>query len=319
MRPRSFAQLGLILVAASLMLLSNRAATAQSGGMRNVDFDGVSFSYDASLAGGVESTVVPEAVVTGGSGTWLASPQHIEFNFTDFHGSSAKWQTPTISIFPVRSDYTSLTPDEKQDLWLPRIQALQQVLSTHPDPQTMIQQMTISQGSPPEMGYLPPINAATVLTGKLGYLRFQNGLGIHFLVQTSQDASPPGPDNTSYTFQGLTNDDKYYMAAFFSAFPTTIAPIQPPTADNIRGYYLDLIDRFDKISNDAYTPNLDILDKMIGSLSVHPTNLGDLPGLPNTGDEAPIAQTGNWFLLTGFLLLCGGLALLRRARAVISE
>ena len=43
----------LVLAAGCLLVSGSRSAAAQAGGMRSVDFDGVSFRYDASLAGGV--------------------------------------------------------------------------------------------------------------------------------------------------------------------------------------------------------------------------------------------------------------------------
>src|SRR3954468_9724400 len=82
MRLRSLVYLGLSILVSSLMMTSNQAAIAQIG-VRHVSFDGVSFTYDVSLAGGVVSKLVRENVVTD-SGAWLAQPQHIEFKFTDF-------------------------------------------------------------------------------------------------------------------------------------------------------------------------------------------------------------------------------------------
>jgi LPXTG-motif cell wall-anchored protein len=309
-----FSRAGLFLVAAALMFASNEAVMAQTGGMRDASFDGVSFRYDASLAGGVVGKMVPETIASGDTFWWIAQPQHIEVSFTDFHGSSDQWFPPTIYIFPVRSSYTSLTPSEKQDLWLPRIQRLQEMLSKQPDPRSVVDQMTQSQGSLTEMSPLPPINAAMTLSGKLGYLRFRNGLGIRYLVQGAQDVSPPDRNNTGYTFQGLTDDGKYYVAAFFSAFPTAMQPIQLFQGDDIGAYYRNLIGRFDGISNDAYKPNLDNLDKMLSSLSVHPTGINQIPGVPNTG------QGNNGTVILGLLgiatlmLIGGGLLVVRRRK-----
>jgi hypothetical protein len=313
MRLPSLAQWGLVIVVASLMLARNQTAMAQGGGVRNVSFDGISFAYDASLTGGVTSKLVPENIVTDG-GFWLAQPQHIEFNFTDFHGSSTQSLSANIYVVPVRSDYTSLTPTENHDLWLPSIQQLQELLSKHPDLRTALEQSSASPHQPVWLPYLPPINAATIATGKVAYLKFRNGVGIRYLVHTTQDVSPPDRDDTAYTFQGLTGDGKYYVAAFFSAFPTAMQPIELFQGDDIRAYYLDLNDRFDRISNDIYTPNLDSLDKMIGSLSVHPQGLGGLPGLPGTGGGVETTQYAGMLILAAFLLLGGGLILARRAR-----
>jgi hypothetical protein len=308
---RLFRPLGVIAFAATLVLLSSATATAQSGGMRDANFDGVSFRYDASLTGGIEPKLVPETVATADMPYWMAQPQHIEFNFSDFHGSSTQSLPPTIYVFPVRSEYASLTTGD-QDFWLPTVQALRQLLTSQPDPQSLVAQLSKAPGSPPTIGVLPPVNAVSTVIGKLGYLSFRNGLGIRSLVQVAQDASPPDRDSTLYTFQGLTADGKYYVAAYFPAFPSAMQPIGLFQGSDIRAYYLNLIERFNGINNDAYTPNLDNVDKMIGSLDVHPTGLNVLPGMPSTGGDGEEATVIGLAALASLMICAGGLVYRRR-------
>jgi hypothetical protein len=301
------ARIGPFLLIVCLLLTGSQVVLAQSGGVRSVDFGGVSFNYDASLAGGVEAKLVPETIEGGNTPFWMAMPQHIEFTFTGLRGSSDRTMQPTIYVFPVLSDYTYLVPDVSHDVWLPSITQLQNLISNQPDLMQHISSLPPDQAWLP---YLPPINAVTNPTGKLGYLSFGNGLGVRYLAQRSQDASPPLPDNTFYTFQGLTTDGNFYVAAFFSAFPTSMPPIDSPQGTDIRSYYLDLISRFDAISNDAYTPNLDLLDKMVGSLRVEPANLGVLPGMPRTGGENDLSIVAALLLVGAYALAVGGLLLL---------
>ncbi len=306
--------LGLILVAVSLILTGNVAAVAQTGGMRDAGFDGVSFRYDASLAGGVVPKMVPETIESDGSAPWAAQPRHIEFDFTDFHGSGMQSLPATIYVFPVRSSYTALTPPEKHDFWLPEVQSLKSLLTTQPDLHAVVEQSSTSPNQPPWLPYLPPINAGTIATGKASYLSFRNGLGICYLVHITQDGSAPDANSTLYTFQGLTSDGNYYLAAFFPAFPTAIPAIQLPQGDDIRAYYLNLIDRFDGISNDAYTPNLDNLDKMLSSLSVHPTGINQIPGVPSTGQGNDGTAILGLLGIATLMLIGGGLLVVRRRR-----
>ena len=303
-------RMGPFLLVVCLLLTGSQLVFAQSGGVRSVDFGGVSFNYDASLAGGVNAQLVPEAIEGGNTPFWMTMPQHIEFNFTDFQGSDRAMEA-TIYVFPVLSDYRYLVPDVSHDVWLPNITQLKNLISSQPDLLQHISSLTPDQAGLP---YLPPINAVTNPTGKLGYLSFGNGLGVRYLAQASQDASPPRPENTFYTFQGLTTDGNFYVAASFSAFPTSMPPIDPPQGTDIRSYYLGLISRFDAVSNNEYTPNLDLLDKMVGSLNVRPDNLSVLPGMPKTGNENDLSTVAALLLVGAYMLTVGGLVLLARRR-----
>jgi LPXTG-motif cell wall-anchored protein len=77
---------------------------------------------------------------------------------------------------------------------------------------------------------------------------------------------------------------------------------------------LNLIDRFDGIGNDAYTPNLDNLDKMLSSLSVHPTGINQIPGVPSTGESNEGTVMLGLLGLATLMVLGGGLLVVRRRR-----
>jgi LPXTG-motif cell wall-anchored protein len=285
---------------------------AQTGGVRDVSFNGVTFTYDASLAGSVVPKLVPETIATPNMAYWMAQPQHIEFNFTDFHGSNTQPLPSTIYVFPVRSDYRSLTPGDNRDFWLQTVQTLHGILSSQANLRTVAEQSSTSPNQPPRLPYLPVINADSIVTGKAGYLSFGNGSGIHYLVHVTQNVSPPDSNSVLYTFQGLTSDGRYYVAADFPAFPTSIPPIDPLQGNDVRAYYLNLMNRFDSISNDAYTPNLDSLDKMLSSLSVHPTGIDQIPGIPSTGQGNEGGAMLGLLGIAMLMLVGGGLLVVRR-------
>jgi LPXTG-motif cell wall-anchored protein len=312
MKTQLLYRIGLFLALACMSFAGSGAAAAQSGGVRNAEYGGVSFRYDASLASGVEGKLVPETIGGGDTAWWMAMPQHLELTLTDFHGSNRPYPA-VIYVFPVLSDYGYLTPGNNQDVWLPSVQQLQEILSKHHDLRMTIEQSATSPNQSFWLPYLPPINAVTTPVGKASYYNFTNGKGIRYLVHIAQDVSPPDATSTFYTFQGLTDDGKYYVAATFAAFPPAMQPIPLFQSGDIRDYYRGLMDQFDRISNDAYAPNLDLLEKMMGSLSVEPTELGVLPGMPKTGASD---QAANLLAIAATLLVASGLFLMRRSMRV---
>jgi hypothetical protein len=74
--------------------------------------------------------------------------------------------------------------------------------------------------SVPELPYLPLPNAAQVLHAAGTYLSFPGASGIRYLTLYRQDFSPYLRREVLYTFQGLTNDGRYYVSFTF--------PVSPP-------------------------------------------------------------------------------------------
>ncbi len=309
------------LLGAFVILILEMSPVAQAGGdpgqpvePRYVSFEGVSFIYDGLLARDVIATSVSERRAAPDEASWTAYPQHTLFEFINFRGSSATSLNPAIYIFPVRSSYTSLTPGETTDLWLPGISALRSILASRPDLRSAIEQSMPSNGSPPDLPYLPPINAARIPVGKPAYIKFGNGIGIRYLAEITQDASPPNRDNASYTFQGLTTDGKYYIAAQFPAFPVAMQPLPPMLTNDTKAYFGHLLDEFDRIDNSRFTPDLNKLDAIVKSLTVNRSEASRLPGLPRTGNAAPAEMMAIAAWLGVAMLLTGGLA--PRLRAI---
>lgn len=60
---------------------------------------------------------------------------------------------------------------------------------------------------------LPLFNAAQVLHTQVQMVEFQNGRGVRYVTFLSQGIVPVNNYELIYTFQGLTEDGKYYVAA----------------------------------------------------------------------------------------------------------
>jgi hypothetical protein len=303
-----------------MLLFAGHGTPAYASDDRSVSFEGVSFTYDASIARDVVATSKPEQPVPGDGGTWMARPAHIRFAFVDYKGGTQFSPQPEMLVFPIRGDYKSLAPDDTLDMWLPRVQALQSLLAQKPDLRAEIEGQLATQGRSPSLPYLPPINAATMSVGKQTYLNFKNGSGIRYLVHITQDVSPPDRDGTLYTYQGITNDGRYYVAMNMPAFPTSdpSLPDLSTSPDDSRGYYLGLMDTLNGIKNIDYTPDLDKLDAMVQSLLVTPSGVNIPGGMPPTGEESLTPQIA-WLALVAALIILAGLLVRGTKRKVIAS
>ena len=65
----------------------------------------------------------------------------------------------------------------------------------------------------PNMPFLPLLNAQQVMHANIQYLDFKNGKGLRYLTQFDQAPIPINNHELIYTYQGLTSDGKYYVAA----------------------------------------------------------------------------------------------------------
>jgi hypothetical protein len=163
-----------------------------------------------------------------------------------------------VLIFPV-SDYQAL--DRMVRL---QMSALRHLLLDRP--------MTV-EGDLPQ---LPLTNASQALHARLQYLDFVNGSGVAYLSQATMGPSAINNQELYYTFQGLTNDRDFYVAAYFPvAWPGLPATGKLSEADfaallaDYPAYLTNTAAQLDTASPDAFTPDLAQIDRLIASLEVH--------------------------------------------------
>jgi hypothetical protein len=91
----------------------------------------------------------------------------------------------------------------------------------------------------------------------------------------SQDSSPITNQQVIYTFQGLTNDGKYYVAAFFPV-TTDVLPDTTQVDDweafslNYSTYVAETKAALSELSPSDFLPDLTLLDAIVTSLQVEP-------------------------------------------------
>jgi hypothetical protein len=130
-------------------------------------------------------------------------------------------------------------------------------------------------------GYVPwvrAINATPMMHAGVAYLDFQKGAGMRYLTQYAQGLSVVNNDELTYTFQGLTGDGHYYIAAVFPAqHPDLLegahdAPDGDTSVwivvDKNREYGARMVHMLDQAEPSSFAPNLSALDAMMHSISI---------------------------------------------------
>jgi hypothetical protein len=224
-------------------------------GKTSVNYENVSFCYDPSIASGLASESTAEELSEMDESFNL--PKHTKFTFQNY-AISPTFHTPLLQVFPVAA-YT-------------------QINSTIPQSVTDLQSVIQSQNTTLEkMPFLPGWNAAQFTVMQIKYLDFQNGKGVRYLTQYGQAYWPINSEDMFYTFQGITNDGKYYISAILPVGN----PILPANGDAYQGdinalgdnfdaYLVDIKTKIDAQPAESFNPQLNQLDAMMQSFLVVP-------------------------------------------------
>jgi len=226
---------------------------------------GVTFQYDPYLAAGIQAQLIDAYTAESGM-SYLLLPQHIAFNFTNgylddnplVHQSGLNMETlPRLVVYPAAT-YAAMHPLAKA-----QIEQLQILLETRP---------SIPGGTLP---YLPLQNAAQVFHSQLAYQSFANGAGVRYVTAYSQGVGSITNSQLMYTFQGLTEDEAYYIAAFFPVTTSTLPDAEmvedwEEFSANYLTYVADTRAMLDNLAPLDFNPDLTLLDALVSSLRVEP-------------------------------------------------
>jgi hypothetical protein len=124
------------------------------------------------------------------------------------------------------------------------------------------------------MPFLPLFNAMQVMHAQVQYLDFKNGSGVRFLTQFDQAPLPINNYELIYTFQGLTSDGKYYVAAVLPVSQPEL-PANEKVNDEMAArmsdfpaYLTETVTWLEKQPANSFTPDLAALDGLINSIEV---------------------------------------------------
>ena len=168
----------------------------------------------------------------------------------------------TIYVYPV-NEYLQVAPDMAE-----LFDSLKAIIAGQPLPENL--------------PFLPAFNAAQMFHSNEQVLKFQSGEGIRFLTQYGQAPYPVNNNSLFYTFQGLTDDGAYYVAAVLPINATFLSadgnPDTPLPADGIpfdwenfenMDQHFELVkQKLNATAPSAFNPTLTALDVLIQSIRV---------------------------------------------------
>jgi hypothetical protein len=146
-----------------------------------------------------------------------------------------------------------------------------------------LKSLLAAQGPLPDhMPFLPPLNAAQVFYSNAARISFQNGSGIRYLSQYDQAPLPVNNHEMFYTFQGLTQDQRYYVSAILPINAPFLGPDSNPGSplpgggvpfdwnnfENMPAYLQAVKQKLESTDPSQFTPSLSDLDGMVQSLRV---------------------------------------------------
>ncbi len=130
-----------------------------------------------------------------------------------------------------------------------------------------------------EMPFLPLYNAAQVFHASLKLIDFNGGSGLRYLTMYAQDAVPVINEGLFYTFQGLTDDRRYYISlvmpvnnpglpADLEVFFSSIDDDYEAFFDNYHEFLEEGLEILDQSDDETFTPALNVLDDLVMTLRV---------------------------------------------------
>jgi hypothetical protein len=240
-------------------------------------FTGTEVSFDRL------SLVIPPAIAVGGSGTIVAetkkdevapydvAPEHIQFTL-DSYALQDKFLQPNIYVYPAQT-YAQL---QEFGLAAQSLERLRAVLAQS------------SMVNVKELPGVPFFNVSQTLAAQVKVIPFQNGRGVRMVTQYAMAHAYINNHELIYHFEGLTEDEQYYVVAILPVTapglpedgqPGSVVPADgvsvPDYNDmsaNWMGYYGDVRQMLQGLELGAFTPKLDQVDALIGSLSITSSN-----------------------------------------------
>ncbi len=230
-----------------------------TGDIIETAFEGVSFSFDSSLAQSAQGQFLAPVPVQNEPALGGGAPKGALFKFNDetlpdFFDP----RLPQVYVFPVEG-LKQLDPSVAQG-----VESLQKLIQAKP-------------AAPTEPIFVfPLIPSSQGMRVNVRYLDFVNGSGVRFVTYYSQDISPVTNDRIFYTFQGITLDGEWYVSVFWPLSTPAL-----PNADNapdtshydarqFEDYLNQIVTTLDSLPAGGYQPNLSLLDNLVQSVNAAP-------------------------------------------------
>ncbi|MEN9562133.1 MAG: hypothetical protein RIR73_377 [Chloroflexota bacterium] len=226
------------------------ASTSEVEAENLVAFDemgiSVGFNYPDGILQGTSTSVQP--VYTNFGPTELPYPQHARILFTAYTNGAEDQTASGIRIYRV---------EEINALEAGVVENLFAVMEGQADHHTDFPRFS---------------GASALIDAQLSEVRIQNGRGYRYLFTTSFAAEMVNGTGTTLMYQGITNDEKYFVsflipvdAPFLSEF---IGVPLATTPEEFDAYYQSVNERVNTAAPDEFTPSLHEIDELISSIVI---------------------------------------------------
>lgn len=261
---------------AALLVLSAfaYASTAAPATTKKVTHDGVSLTYDTSLAGDAKGETTPASPLESADekpdGVY---PEHVAFMLVGRTSAPLdSFSEPIVRVCPV-AEYLkafSASPALVRD-----------ARRTLDDLRRLIRRPAALKGNVPT---LPFPDATEVFHAHVKRLRFRGGSGIAFLTQSQQDYELINNQHVTYEFRGLTDDGRFYVTATFPVGAPALAStrdepkhegytlpreIGTRPARRLYNAYVERVRRKLELLRPAqFNPDLRLYDELLSSIEI---------------------------------------------------
>ncbi len=235
-----------------------------------VSFDRLSLILPAGVASGATGSLVDKAEGDNVP-PWGVAPAHIQLKL-DGYALQDKFHQPEIYVYPA-DEFAQMQNGAAQSL-----ERLRNLLA----PNSSVPMTTEN------LPFVPFFEATQVFAADVKVVLFQHGKGVRELTEYAQYAAPVNNNELIYQFEGLTDDGKYYVIAILpltapglqenaqpgAAVPEggVPAPDLSSASPDFPGYYAKVQQMLEGLQPGAFTPSLDLLDALIGSMSINTSN-----------------------------------------------
>jgi hypothetical protein len=296
-----------IAVAVTRLLLnrqSRRPASARPAAepiakkTNTISYEGVSFTFDPSLAPNVKYETIP--AMTDGKPSDIV-PEHPAFTLVGYPRTRGMWDSdPTIRVFSIAKFREAVAVASKENaknvIYPPNppewttyfdeeVRVLKLLLAEHPSQTNIGRFLAKARGEPgcsAEMPFLPMWEACQAFAGHVRYVNFKNGRGVFFLTQWDTETAQIANDGLEYAFQGITNDGQHYVYAEFSVAAPFLPKGDEPDvvawdeknylllhkSNEYQNYLRPVLTKLEALPANKFQPNLELLDQLIQSLEV---------------------------------------------------
>jgi len=249
-------------VAATFQVLTTAAPPTQppvNGTL--VSVNNISFVIPTEIGSGAQTETIETVPPSDEVAWWDIAPTYHKYQIQGYP-LSGTFHMGTIYVYPV-NEYLQVNEDMSK-------------------PFDSLKAIVAGQPLPENLPFLPAFNAAQMFHSNEQVLKFQSGEGIRFLTQYGQAPYPVNNNSLFYTFQGLTDDGAYYVAAVLPINATFLSadgnPDTPLPADGIpfdwenfenMDQHFELVkQKLNATAPSAFNPTLTALDVLIQSIRV---------------------------------------------------